>query len=173
MIRLPIGHSGQTLVFHDDVVEHLLRHRQLSWWDKEAGGQLFARFEGPDIVVVEATGPRPTDRRKRRSFVPDRKKEQAEIHACFERGLHFVGDWHSHPEAYPVPSHIDRASVMESVSRSVHDLNGFVLVIVGTAPLPEGLYVGIASQQELFRLPALAEASAPHEMPTARFRNAS
>ena len=143
VIQYPIGTSGQVLIFTDPVVAHLRRHRQLRWYQREAGGQLFARFDEGRIVVEEATGPRRTDRRTRTSYVPDRRAEQVEILERHRRGLHYVGDWHSHPETLPGPSRPDTSSIAECAAKSSHDLNGFVLVVVGQAEPPAGFHVSI------------------------------
>lgn len=143
MIRYPIGTSGQVLVLTDAVADHLRRHRQRHWYQKEAGGQLFARFSGGEILVEEATGPRKTDRRTRTSYVPDRRAEQAEILERHSRGLHYVGDWHTHPEHLPEASAPDATSIAESVAKSKHELNGFVLIVVGRSEPPAGFHVSI------------------------------
>jgi integrative and conjugative element protein (TIGR02256 family) len=143
MIVFPIAESGQRLVFSSSVLEHFEKHQQLRWWQREAGGQLFARLALPDIVVEEATGPRPSDWRTRCSYRPSRSAEQREITRRHGRGLLFIGDWHTHPEAAPMPSKRDIESMHELVEHSEHSLNGFILVIVGTASLPEALYVSV------------------------------
>ena len=58
-------------------------------------------------------------------------------------GLHYVGDWHTHPDPVPLPSMTDLHSISECLIRSRHELNAFVMVIVGTAPLPEALHVSV------------------------------
>jgi integrative and conjugative element protein (TIGR02256 family) len=141
VIVYPIGRSGQRLSFMPEVLKQLARHQQTRFWHREAGGQLFARIEDCNVRVVEATGPRPTDRRCRSRYEPDRVAEQAEIDARFPQGLHFVGDWHTHPEDRPTPSSIDLLSTAEGVRRSRHGLNAFVLVIVGRGAFPAGLHV--------------------------------
>lgn len=143
VIQYPIGTSGQVLILSDPVVEHLRRYRQLRWYQREAGGQLFARFDGGRIVVEEATGPRRTDRRSRTSYVPNRRAEQAEILERHAHGLHYVGDWHTHPERLPGPSRPDAFSIAECVAKSKHDLYGFVLVVVGQAEPPAGFRVSL------------------------------
>lgn len=143
MIHYPIGTSGQVLILTDPVVEHLRRHRQRRRYQREAGGQLFARFDGGRITVEEATGPRRADRRTRTSYLPDRRAEQAEILERHARGLHYVGDWHTHPEPLPQPSRPDAESIAECVAKSIHQLNGFVLVVVGQLEPPAGLHVSI------------------------------
>jgi integrative and conjugative element protein (TIGR02256 family) len=143
MIAYKIQGAGQTLLFTGPVLETFSEHRQLRFWQREAGGQLFGHFQGATIEVVEATGPRRTDRRTRTSYIPDRRAEQREIDERFRRGLHFIGDWHSHPEKIPVPSYRDVTSLNETVRRSSHSMLAFVLVIVGQLAGPEGLHVSI------------------------------
>lgn len=143
MIAYPIGTSGQTLILTQPVLGQFSRYRQRRWWQREAGGQLFALFDGTDILVVEATPPRRSDVRSRFGFRPDRRREQADILERHARGLHFIGDWHTHPEAAPRPSTVDAESMCDLVTRSNHQLNGFIMVIVGTSDAPGGLYVGL------------------------------
>src|SRR5262249_19655585 len=114
------------------VLEHFARHRQTSRCSSEAGGQLFAVIEGHRWIIVRATGPRASDFRRRFRFFPSRRHEQAEIDQLFISGLHYIGDWHTHPEARPTPSMMDLQSIDETVRNSVHQLPGFLLVIVGT-----------------------------------------
>lgn len=131
MIKFRLGNSGQRLVFTDRVLDHFACNRQTAGNPKEAGGQLFALFEDDVIQIVLATGPRPTDKRGPTSYVPDRRAERAEIEYHFARGLHFVGDWHTHPERIPSPSAVDKRNMQDCYRRSIHRLNFFVLVIVG------------------------------------------
>ncbi len=143
MLEYQIGSSGQVLVLAEEVVRKFRRYTQRRWYQREAGGQLFARLSLPRIVIEEATGPRRTDRRTRTSYVPDRAAEQREIDTRHAEGLHYVGDWHTHPEARPCPSGLDIASISDSVRKSTHALNGFLLVIVGQAEPPDGLLVSV------------------------------
>ncbi|WP_420418342.1 Mov34/MPN/PAD-1 family protein [Pacificispira sp.] len=130
-ISIPIGTSGQELVYEPDVLRHFSRNRQFSSPSKEAGGQLFAKFVGSSIRIVVATGPYPSDKRTRVSFAPNRALENKEIRSMFKRGLHYIGDWHTHPEKRPKPSAIDVASMRDCFQKSTHRLNFFVLSIVG------------------------------------------
>jgi hypothetical protein len=71
-----------------------------------------------------------------------------------KRNLHYVGDWHSHPERVPSPSGRDLRSIRECAQKSTHGLNGFLLIVVGTAPFPEGLHVSLNNDDEHLRLEA-------------------
>lgn len=148
MITLAIGNSGQRLIFSDHVIQHFLKHRQLRCWHREAGGQLFARITPPDIIIDDVTGPRPGDRRSRYFYGPDRKSEQQEILDRYERDLHYIGDWHTHPENIPAPSQTDMQSISETFKNSTHALNYFALVIVGRNLPPEGLSITLVGSKK-------------------------
>jgi integrative and conjugative element protein (TIGR02256 family) len=152
VIAFDIGDSGQSLQFAVDVLRRFDAHRQNRFWQREAGGLLFARFELPKIDVCEATGPRPTDRRSRYSYRPDQEAEKREIEVNFTRGLHFVGCWHTHPEDIASPSIVDTRNISDCVRRSHHALNGFVMVIVGRAALPNGMFVSICDRSSVHEL---------------------
>lgn len=138
VIVFRIGTSGQSLVFTRPVIDHMCHHRQRRWFRAEAGGQLFAHISETQVVIESATGPRRSDWRTRYGYCPNRSAEQAEILENFARGMHYVGDWHTHPEKLPTPSGIDLKSIAECVKKSKHQLTGFVHVIVGQADPPLG-----------------------------------
>lgn len=115
-------------------------HRQRRFYQREAGGQLFARIRESKWEIIAATGPRSRDRRSRFSFRPHRASEQEEIFAQHARGLDYIGDWHTHPEDTPTPSPDDLTSIAEIVRRSKHHLPGFLMLIVGRRAFPQGLW---------------------------------
>ena len=159
MIAYPIGSSDQTIILSDTVIEHLKRYRQMHNRQREAGGQLFARIDGPRIIVEEATGPRRSDRRTRTSYTPNRVAEQREINSRYKRGLHYVGDWHTHPEKIPSPSLIDVRSIDDCVAKSEHSLNGFILIVVGTAEPPGGFHTSLHDGVRAIELKAVTESA--------------
>ncbi|WP_160331084.1 Mov34/MPN/PAD-1 family protein [Bradyrhizobium macuxiense] len=120
-------------------------HRQRRFYQREAGGQLFARVRGDHWDIVAATRPRSQDRRGRFSFRPHRASEQEEIFQHHVLGLDYVGDWHTHPENEPTPSPQDFWSITEVVRRSTHHLPGFLLIIIGRQPFPDGLWASFHS----------------------------
>jgi len=137
----------------DDAIGTMLRHRQMKAKDPEAGGQLFARFEEDGAAtIVEATGPKPKDKRSRCLFIPDRWLQRAEIKALHGEGKHFVGDWHTHPEAIPSPSAEDVASMIDCFRKSRHELQAFIMIIVGTTEPPEGLFVCLVNENGINKL---------------------
>ena len=151
-LRIPLGDSGELVILTDAVLEHFRRHRQQKKRDTEAGGQLFGRIQEKIITIEEATGPRRSDIRSRYSYIPDRKAEQREINDRFPSGLHFIGDWHTHPEPTPYPSGTDLDNMRECVKKSRRSVSGFLLIIVGTAPLPSGLHASLHDSKETLLL---------------------
>lgn len=113
---------------------------------------LFARISPAAILIVEATEPRRSDRRWRFGFWPCTKTQQQIIDARFKTGLHFVGEWHTHPELHPLPSSLDFTSMEKCFLGSKHELKALVMVIVGTASPPSGLWVSLHNQNGYRRL---------------------
>lgn len=145
LFRLP-GSLG-VLEITAEALAHFDANKQRRCTSREAGGQLFAVFDDKHFMrIMEATGPRRTDRRSLFGYEPDRVAEKAEIADYFARGLHFVGDWHTHRQAVPRPSATDERSMRDLVRNSYHDLPGFIMVIVGQKEFPEGIYVSFHSR---------------------------
>lgn len=130
----------------DDVLNTLNRYRQVEHLSNEAGGQLFARFEADEMKISRATEPTSKSRRGRYFFWPSRREEQREIESLYTEGLHYVGDWHSHPEPYPEPSTDDVEKIQGIYANSKHDLSCILMLIVGTSEDADGLWLGSVSR---------------------------
>lgn len=143
VFRLDVEPPGTQIVFSDQVLEHFARHQQLRPKDPEAGGQLFARLTRYEIYVELATGPRKGDKRSRFGYAAQPGEEQKEIDRLFPSGLHFVGDWHTHPEINPRPSATDLATIGSCSFKSKHRLAAFMLVIVGQGAVPDCLHISL------------------------------
>jgi integrative and conjugative element protein (TIGR02256 family) len=151
-----IGESKQRLVIDGSVLNHFSEHQQHDEDSLEAGGQLFARFSDYEITITSVTGPRLADRRSKYLYLPNRHEEQKEIDEMHRKGLHFVGDWHTHPEAIPKPSPSDIRTINEAVAKSRHHLHGFLMVVVGSADFPPGLHVSLNTAACHLRLSPIA-----------------
>jgi integrative and conjugative element protein (TIGR02256 family) len=142
---------SQRLVLSAEVVAHLQMNRQTT--GPEVGGQLFGIIndEGT-ITVVLATGPRTEDRKSRFLFFPSRYHEKREIKAQFKKGLHYLGDWHTHPESEPSPSGLDLESMKECFAKSRHEHASFIMIIVGNTDAPKWLWVSLHNVKTYIRL---------------------
>ena len=105
--RRPLGPNAKRLIFTPTTLEVLYSERQLEPSQSESGGQLFGEFAKDVVTVTVATTPSPKDQHSRFRFTRSRTTEQAEIDHEFLNGLHYLGDWHTHPEFKPTPSHTD------------------------------------------------------------------
>jgi integrative and conjugative element protein (TIGR02256 family) len=135
--------SGERLFISLDVQGTMNNYKQTGMFSREAGGQLFAKIGDKEISIVHATTPGLFDLRSRFGFRPNRKTAQLEIDKHYKQGLHFVGEWHTHPEAHPTPSGSDLESMLEMVTISVHALSGYIMLIVGTAEDAKSIHASI------------------------------
>lgn len=146
-LRFKSNRLGAIVRFSPEVVKHFIVHRQQGKIKTEIGGQLFAHFVKSEVRVIRATGPNSADKRGLIWFRPDQQRQNIEIKKCFEDGLHFVGDWHTHPERKPSPSSLDLESMEDCFKKSRHQLKAFIMVIVGRAEFPEGLWVSVHNRK--------------------------
>lgn len=159
LIRFQIEGSKRQVIFCPRVVSQLLRHQQLNRKDLECGGQLFAKVNGFNLYIVWASGPNARDRRFRFNFVPNLSQQRKEIRQRFELGMHYVGDWHTHPEPIPKPSDLDNASMKDCFKKSKHELESFLMLIVGTGNFPECFWLSQHNATEVRRLVHITESS--------------
>ncbi len=144
-----------------EVVAHFSQHRQIRSRAPEVGGQLFAEFRNGEVIVQKATGPNRSDRHGWAWFVPNQRRQNAEIRQLFDSGLHFIGDWHTHPEARPKPSQLDLDSMADCFRRSKHQLRAFLMAIVGTDSFPEGLWLSLHPREGFERLTVFPDQADP------------
>ncbi len=144
--------SGEELIISAHVLSIMSGFRQTWPFSCEAGGQLFATLQEKRVTITDATRPGILDIRRRFGFYSSRKSAQMAIDKRYEEGLHFVGEWHTHPEPYPTPSGADLDSMKEMVTLSKHALSGYIMLILGTAAGYKGLYASIHCRNHWQRL---------------------
>ena len=151
-IELRTGRGTEILRVEPQALATIERFRQTDSSAPEAGGMLLASIE-PDLVrIVRATEPAATDRRTRFAFVPTLNHQQRVIDKQFQSGLHFVGEWHTHPEPRPTPSSVDLRSMATCFRDSRHQLASLVMVILGTEASFDGLWVSLHTDTTFHRL---------------------
>lgn len=126
----------QRLIFVRDALERMQAFAQRRWWNAEAGGVLLGRhlLDSRDVVVDEVTTPQDSDRRSRLSFFRSRQHETLarERWLAESSTMAYLGLWHTHPEANPTPSSIDRYDWTQAVSRDTYEGDRLFFPIVGT-----------------------------------------
>lgn len=145
--RLP--QANWELEFGPSALETFRKHAQAGSRSKESVGQLYSTDLTRDRVVVDvATVLKPTWAAWAKVRF-DTEQAIAEREALFERGLHCIGLWHTHPEPNPTPSPEDRALARDHALAAAPQLSGLVFAIVGTLPMPAGLRAWVHDGQEL------------------------
>ena len=153
--RFALPDSSQTLILMPSTLMVFARYRQTRN-QPEAGGLLFAEFDLPFIRIVEASSPHAKDKRWRTLFMPNRTLQRKRIKELFLAGRHFVGEWHTHPEPDPTPSSLDIESMSDAFEKSSHNLNYFLMVIVGNRTDRLQIWVSAHNKFRSFRLPELS-----------------
>lgn len=120
----------------DHAVKQMMAFQQRSWWQAEAGGVLLGRhlIDSEDVVVDEVTTPQKSDRRSRfRFFRSKRHNAVAQQRWVNESSTTaYLGLWHTHPEANPTPSCVDRQDWDKAVAQDTFDGERLFFPIVGT-----------------------------------------
>lgn len=127
-------HDRKVLLhFSDQVLKTFNDYIQSKSTDSEAGGLLLGTVHGDNILVSEATTPTEWDERLRYFFerMPFGHSEIALARWQASQGFtRYLGEWHTHPEELPQPSHLDR-SEWSRLSASRKDGRPMLAVIVG------------------------------------------
>jgi integrative and conjugative element protein (TIGR02256 family) len=80
----------------------------------ETGGVLLGWRDATDVCVTNIIGPGPRATHDRTSFMPDadwQAEQVALLYSQSGRRLAYLGDWHTHPGAAPIPSARDRKTL--------------------------------------------------------------
>ena len=130
---------AQQVVLESAVMEHVLRHRQLRPWSKEAGGQLFGSISPDFIQVVRATGPYSGDERSRYRYRSNPNAAQRAIEECSAQQLLYLGEWHTHAEDRPSASGLDGGAMKLLMANSRLNSNSLLMLIAGRAEPVDGI----------------------------------
>ena len=123
--------KGSFILIEHDVLLALHQFRQRSYNDDEAGGILIGYRRREHLHAVEFTVPAPQDIRSRYEFNridPHHADHARKRWKTSGDKLDCIGEWHTHPEAVPAPSGLDRAEWTKALSRTNRPM---VFVIVG------------------------------------------
>lgn len=135
----------QTVTLAESVLKHVGLFRQHDPRATEGGGQLFGTIAGEEVLVSDATGPYPGDYRSRYAYRSDANAAAKVIKKLESRGRLYLGEWHTHAEPYPHPSGEDIATMSGLVQKSTLAAGAAMMLIVGTATPPAGMYLGTFS----------------------------
>lgn len=136
-----LSDASQTLLITPSVLQHVSQHRQSTPWATEAGGQLFGTIDAAQICITEATGPYTGDERSRDRYRSHPAAAQKAINDQHNRGLLYLGEWHTHAEDYPSASALDEDAMRRLINSSLLNSNTLLMMIVGRAQGTAGFAV--------------------------------
>jgi integrative and conjugative element protein (TIGR02256 family) len=122
----------QFVYLSQNVLEIFERHVQ-SDEGTEAGGILLGHVRGKHLEVLEASEPTRQDRRLRYFFerMIHGHKSLADRRWQETNGLvRYIGEWHTHPQEVPSPSHID-LDEWRTLAKTRADRRPLLAVVVG------------------------------------------
>lgn len=129
----------QSIVLEQTALDYVFRHRQISSWSNEAGGQLFGTVDQDVVRVTHATGPYPGDERSRVRYRSNPAAAQRAIAAQSNLGLLYLGEWHTHAEDMPQASNLDNDAMQKLINSSDLNVTALLMLIVGRLPSEKGL----------------------------------
>lgn len=129
--------------FTPETVEKLSQFKQLGGCT-EAGGFLFTTDLYSDPILVEDISiPSPKDKRTKTRFIPHEQTAQETIDKMFQRGFHYIGDWHTHPQKKPKPSWTDKRTIKDIYKKSKHGLRYMLMLVLSNSDSFEESYLGL------------------------------
>lgn len=134
-VTAALENCSQRIVVEPEALAHMAKHRQVKWFAREAGGQLFGTVSDTEVKITKATGPYSGDSRWRYSYRSSPKAAQQAIDDNAKSGLMYLGEWHTHPEVAPVASSEDHKTILGLRRRSTLRLSSVVMIIQGTGGL--------------------------------------
>lgn len=136
MSLLFLRRGGARVEIARPAMEKLLGYRQLDDEAPEAGGVLLGRYilDTDDVVIDDITAPCTDDECSRFSFKRSAPAHQAAIDEAWASTtgrIHYLGEWHTHPESNPTPSRTDIDDWRRRVRTDRFDADFLVFVIAG------------------------------------------
>ncbi|WP_180174869.1 Mov34/MPN/PAD-1 family protein [Acinetobacter sp. YH01022] len=122
--------DGSLFVISPNVANILFSYRQIGTSSPESAGVLIGERRDTHIILKDLSEPSKFDIRSR--FMVDRisKHHQKTVDEAFKKSngeLHYLGEWHTHPEDVPNPSITDYTSWHKNLKSDLP----LVLIIVG------------------------------------------
>ena len=130
--------AGKNIVFGDEALKTLFATRQVSPLANEQGGVLIGRLLHSGHIIVDlATIPQPNDRATPTTFFrsDDHQKIIDAEWAQSDGTSLYLGEWHTHAEAEPVPSVVDLNDWARRLKDDQPSIKTMLFVIVGTFEL--------------------------------------
>lgn len=119
----------------------------------ETGGILIGFYEGEFTAVVDEIAPMPKDSSFGRSwFRRGRHGLEELLQNRWQKGLHYLGEWHSHPGGDPAPSGPDSTAMHRIAVDPLYRCPAPLLLIVGERAPGFSISINVFIRGEMVRL---------------------
>lgn len=134
------------LIIEDKAIDKMMKYCQKPGM-KESGGILLGKVKSDfsQIEITDVSEPSCYDKRGRFYFVRNKEKAQKIIDRSWEKSngiINYIGEWHTHPEPFPIPSIIDKRLLNKCIKENYYTFCCLFLIIIGSTGI---LYVGYKS----------------------------
>lgn len=148
-----------------EAMSAMLTYIQTGLSAPESGGVLIGRKlkDSPDWVIDKVSTPQDSDMRKRFWFFRSKNPHQKAIDTAWKESggtLGYLGEWHTHPEPHPSPSHIDCEHWIKSMQTFRFDGDTLFFAILGTESL--SVFQGSKKRKTIIRLEPRSESLCPN-----------
>jgi integrative and conjugative element protein (TIGR02256 family) len=150
-------HDNCTLVLTDEVLTQFKKYQQIGD-RKEAGGILLGRVFEAQVVIDSITTPSFWDKTGRLYFIRNLKRAQKAVNKAWftiEGRQIYLGEWHTHPDYFPIPSPDDKDLVSNMLKDTKMEIDFLFLVIIGLGE--NDIYVSYQKNNNLLRLAKILE----------------
>ncbi|MGN1304774.1 MAG: Mov34/MPN/PAD-1 family protein [Oscillospiraceae bacterium] len=116
------------------VINELKDFQLTNNFEKEYGGILIGLFDVKEnaYIITDITWPQKEDIQKKFRFIRKDPIHQSIMDDLWKKSDYlkcYMGEWHSHREAYPSPSYVDRKNWQKSARRQNNfDVSFFIIV---------------------------------------------
>lgn len=141
MIKYKIN-KKTNLIISDNVINKINKYRQLDNM-YEAGGILLGKvkLDYSEYEIVDISEPCSKDKSSKYGFIRNKESAQKIIDTYFKTSngiIQYMGEWHTHPELNPKPSHVDKKLLNECFENKNIPKKIFMLILGNEGKL----YVG-------------------------------
>ena len=131
-----------SIVIHKGPLDILERFTQNDRKAHESGGVIIGKIIDGQINVIKLSVPTRLDKSSRMNF--ERNRDSAQIVLDYEfynsnGQFTYLGEWHTHPEPFPVPSNADLQMLKQQFKNNKIMTDFILLLIKGT----KGIYLRI------------------------------
>lgn len=149
-----INIGDRKIKINDEILSHLYDKRQININDYESGGMLIGSIirGSNDIIIEDLTLPIKEDNRSRLNYVRSEKHnellEQKWVNSQFTKM--YFGEWHTHPQADPLPSSQDVRNWHNLMKESKTETELLIFIIAGIDVFK--IWIGDRERLEIYQV---------------------